>query len=117
MKNYDFKYTVTPKPEDKTWWCDIIGQHFECEAESLQEAKEMFQSHMDNTWSVEILKSALAKPDKMYRDRKGAPPEVVGYVFTGHHEVEFKSGWKDRICWVWTTVREYEYPEELNDYK
>jgi len=115
MKTYDFKYTVTPKPEDNTWWCDIHGKHFECEAESLDEAKEAFKEHLDNTWCVEISKTALAKPDKMYRDMRDAPPEVVGYVFLGHHEVQFESGWKDRLCWIWTEIHETAYPEELKD--
>jgi len=112
MKSYDFKYTVTPK-ENADWWCDIRGKHFECEADSLDEAKEKFQSHMDNSWCVEIKKTALSRPEKMYRDRKDQTPQVVGFVFTGHHEVEFESGWKERICWIWTEIRETSYPEEL----
>lgn len=113
MKTYNFNYTVTPKEGDNSWWCDIRHKDWECEAETLEEAKEMFADALNNMWCVEISKTARKNPEKMYRDRKDAPPKVVGYVFTGHHDVEFESGWKQRICWVWTEIREMNYPEEL----
>lgn len=113
MKNYEFIYTVTPNKENADWWCDIRDIHFECEAENLNEAKECFQYHLDSKWSVEISKTALKNPSKMYRDRKGAKPEVVGYVFNASHEVQFEKGWRNRYCWVWTEIREFSIVADL----
>lgn len=114
MKTFNFTYTVTPKEGDDSWWIDIRKQNFECDAETLDEAKQKFVEMMSDKWCVEISKSAAKRPEKMYRDRKNMPPQVVGYVYTGHYDVDWGNGeWKNKVCWVWTEIREMEYPEEL----
>lgn len=112
MKTYEFKYTVTPK-ENADWWCDIRNKSFETDAENLNDAKKDFCEHLENVWCINISKTAMKNPEKMYRDRKDAPPEIIGFVFTGHHEVQFESGWKERICWVWSEIKETKICDEI----
>ena len=66
MKTYQFNYSVVPT--DNSWWCDIRKQSFECKADDLKKANEMFIAHMDDEWCVTISKTAAKKPRKMYRE-------------------------------------------------
>lgn len=112
---YFFNTTATMKPHNrKKWWIDSdILRPVEIEADSLDDALQLFQEYAEKESYITISNNAIKNKNPMYIDTPNGTKQT-GFVITG--KCDFQDD--DRHAWIaqyinlWVTIKTVKNPFE-----